>query len=145
MQPITIQTIIQKPIETVWEKWTNPSDVMQWNHTSDDWYCPSATNDLRVGGEFHFIMAAKDKSFEFDFNGIYTEIILFEKIAYTMQAVPDMQVDGDRKAVIVFEKISETETRVTETFDPETENPIEMQRSGWQAILDNFKSFCEKT
>ncbi len=135
MTPIAIQTTVQKPIELVWKKWTNPSDVMQWNHASDDWHCPSATNDLRVGGEFHYIMAARDGSVEFDFNGVYTEILPLQKIAYT--------IEGGRKVVVLFEKISDTETQIIETFDPEDENPIEMQTAGWQAILDNFKQYVE--
>ena len=105
--------------------------------------CSSATNNLRVGGKFHFTMAAKNKSFEFDFSGTYTEIIPHQKIAYTMQAVEDIQVEGGRKAAITFEKISDNETRVTETFDPETINPVDMQRAGWPAILDNFENYCE--
>ncbi len=127
---ITIETIINAPVEKVWQYFTEPEHIMQWNNASADWHTPKAENNLTPGGMFSYRMEAKDGSFGFDFGGIYTNVIPYKEIAYTLG-------DG-RKVVIVFEE-TEKGTRVTETFDPETENPLEMQRVGWQAILDNFK------
>ena len=133
-QPITVQTPVHAPLQKVWELWTDPQAVMAWNYASDDWHTPSATNDLRVGGEFHYRMAARDGSFSFDFTGVYTEVIPETKIAYAL---------GDARNVSVeFQKHGDA-VLVTETFDPEETNPIEMQREGWQAILDHFKKHAE--
>lgn len=132
--PITINATINAPVQKVWTYYTEPEHVMQWNFASDDWMCPSATNDLRVGGTFTSRMEAKDGSFGFDFSGTYTEVTPNKRITYTME-------DG-RNVEINF---SETNglTTVTTIFDPETENPEEMQRQGWQAILSNFKKHVE--
>jgi uncharacterized protein YndB with AHSA1/START domain len=108
---------------------------MKWNAASDDWECPQASNDCRTGGTFSFTMAAKDKSFSFDFAGTYTNVEEGKLIEYTMG-------DG-RKARVVFVPISGNATKVTETFDAETEHSEEMQRAGWQAILENFKKHAE--
>lgn len=132
---ITIQTIVKAPIAKVWEYWNKPEHIVCWAFASDDWEAPSAENDLRVGGKFKTVMAAKDKSSSFDFTGTYTVVKEHELIEYTMS-------DG-RHVKVVFEKTPEG-VRVTETFDPEKENPEEVQRSGWQAILDNFKKYVEK-
>ena len=132
--PITINATINAPVQKVWTYYTEPEHLMQWNFASDDWMCPSATNDLRVGGTFTSRMEAKDGSFGFDFSGTYTEVTPNKRITYTME-------DG-RNVEINF---SETNglTTVTTIFDPETENPEEMQRQGWQAILSNFKKHVE--
>lgn len=131
---ITVIATITAPIDKVWNYWTLPEHITQWYFASDDWHAPGAENDFQVGGKFTTRMEAKDGSFGFDFNGIYDEIKTKELISYTME-------DG-RKASILFSE-NGNETIVTETFEAENENPIDMQRAGWQAILDNFKKYVE--
>lgn len=131
---ITVEATINAPVDAVWEKWTNPDDIIKWNNASDDWHTPKAENDLRVGGRFLSRMEAKDGSSGFDFNGVYDQVKTNELIAYT--------IEGGRKVKIGFTG-NGAETKVTETFEAEDENPIEMQRGGWQAILDNFKKYVE--
>lgn len=133
---ITIETTVHAPIAHVWDVWTNPEFIKQWNAASDDWYTPSSTNDLRVGGIFTACMEARDGSAGFDFSGTYTEVVPHQKIAYTL--------GDDRTVRITFEETAEG-VRVTETFDIENENSADMQRAGWQAILDNFKKVTERT
>lgn len=133
MDKITIESEINAPVEKVWEAYTDPGHIIKWNHASDDWHSPRAENDLREGGRFSFRMEAKDSSEGFDFAGMYTEVVPKEKLSYEF---------GGRKATVSFEDLGES-TRVTIAFDPEEENPEEMQRSGWQAILDNFKRYVE--
>lgn len=132
--PITIKTTVNATPDKVWRYWTEPDHITNWNFASDDWHSPSATNDLRAGGKFTSRMEAKDGSMGFDFEGVYDEVKPYEHIAYTM-------ADG-RKVKVYFKKEGE-QTQVTETFDAENQNSIEMQRSGWQAILDNFKKYTE--
>jgi len=131
---ITITTHVAKPVTHVWKIWTAPEHIMQWNAASDDWHCPKASNDLRTGGKFSSTMAARDGSFSFDFEGAYDDVQLHKRIAYTM-------ADG-RTCEILFEE-KDGGTLVTEAFDAETQNPVEMQRDGWQAILDRFKAHAE--
>ncbi|MGB5007730.1 MAG: SRPBCC domain-containing protein [Ferruginibacter sp.] len=131
---ITVETIVQAPVEKVWECWTKPEHITGWNNASDDWHTPRAENDLRVGGKFLSRMEARDGSMGFDFGGVYDEVKPNERIAYTL--------DDDRKVKIVFTG-NDNETTVTETFETENENSIELQRVGWQAILDNFKKYTE--
>jgi uncharacterized protein YndB with AHSA1/START domain len=131
---ITLTTHVAKPVAHVWNIWTDPTHIMQWNAASDDWHCPNATNDLRIGGSFSSTMAARDGSFSFDFAGVYDDVQLHKRIAYTM-------ADG-RTVEILFEE-QDGGTLVTESFDAETQNPVEMQRAGWQAILDRFKAHAE--
>ncbi len=131
---ITVETTVDAPVEKVWECWNTPEHVMQWNNASDDWHTPSGTNDLRAGGEFVYRMEAKDKSFGFDFGGTYTKVEEHKEIAYTMG-------DG-RKVRVQFEGDGER-THITESFDAESENSEELQRQGWQAIIDNFKKYTE--
>ncbi len=137
MQPekITIETIVQAPIEKVWSFWTEPAHIMEWNAASDDWHCPLAENDLREGGVFRSRMESKDGSMGFDFGGTYTEVVPHERIAYTLGDV--------RKVVVEFKKEGDS-VRITETFDAEQTNPVEMQKSGWQSILNRFKDCVEK-
>jgi uncharacterized protein YndB with AHSA1/START domain len=135
MNTITIETTISASREKVWEYWASPEHIQAWAFASDDWECPYAENDVRTGGKFLTRMQAKDGSTGFDFSGTYTEVTPLEYIAYTME-------DG-RKVTITFEKVGENETKVIETFDPEDTNPREMQQSGWQSILDNFKKYAE--
>lgn len=133
--PIVVTTLVSAPVERVWEYYTVPEHVMQWNHASDDWHCPAATSDFSVGGRFVYAMAAKDGSVSFDFGGTFTEILQQERIAYT--------IDGDgRKVFVSFVQEGES-VRVTVEFDPEHENSRELQQSGWQAILDNFKQYTQ--
>ncbi len=131
---ITVETIVNAPKARVWEFWTSPSDIEQWNNASDDWHTPKAYNDLRVGGKFLYRMEARDGSFGFDFGGIYDEVVLNQKIAYTI---------GDGRKVEVNFSGQGNATKVVETFEAEGTNPIDMQRSGWQSILNNFKKYTE--
>lgn len=131
---ITVEAAVNAPVAKVWEYWTAPEHITQWCAASDDWHAPNATNDVRVGGSFSTTMAAKDGSFSFDFGGEYTEVKDNEVIAYTMG-------DG-RTARILFEDKGGS-TNIVETFEAETENPVEMQQGGWQAILNNFKKHVE--
>ncbi|MBK6635141.1 MAG: SRPBCC family protein [Chitinophagaceae bacterium] len=131
---ITVETIVQAPVEKVWECWTKPEHITGWNNASDDWHTPRAENDLRVGGKFLSRMEARDGSMGFDFSGVYDEVKPNERIAYTL--------DDDRKVKIVFTG-NDNETTVTETFEAEKENSVELQRGGWQSILDNFKKYTE--
>lgn len=132
---ITVETVVHAPIEQVWDAWTKPEHVVRWAFASDDWEAPAAENDLRVGGTFKTVMAAKDKSTSFDFTGTYTVVTPHERIEYDM--------DDGRHVTMRF-TIYPDGIRVTETFDPEAENAAELQRSGWQAILDNFKKHAER-
>ncbi len=132
---ITVEVVVNADLQKVWNFWTKPEHIVNWNFASDDWHCPKATNDLRVGGKFSATMASKDGAMGFDFEGVYDEVIELKKIAYTM-------VDG-RQVQVTFEKHGNA-TTVTEVFDPENQNPLEMQENGWQAILNNFKVYVEK-
>lgn len=131
---ITIESLISSDVKKVWDYWITPRHITKWNFASDDWHCPKAENDLRIGGKLKSRMEAKDGSFGFDFEAIYDEVISQKKITYTM-------LDG-RRAITVFEN-QKGKTKVSTTFDAENENPVEMQRTGWQAILDNFKKYVE--
>lgn len=131
---ITVSATINAPVSKVWEKWITPKDIMQWNHASPDWECPSAHNDVTVGGKFKINMAAKDKSAGFDFEGEYTAVNEHKLIKYT--------ITGGRKVTVHFVNQGEN-TKVIETFEMENENSEELQRTGWQAILDNFKKYVE--
>jgi uncharacterized protein YndB with AHSA1/START domain len=132
---ITIESTVNAPIEKVWKFWTNPEHVTKWNNASPDWHTPKAENDLRKGGKFLYRMEAKDGSFGFDFGGIYDEVKQNEKIDYTM---------GDGRKVKNTFTPSGNETKVKVVFETENQNPVEMQRGGWQAILDNFKKYTEQ-
>ncbi|MEO5592072.1 MAG: SRPBCC family protein [Chitinophagaceae bacterium] len=131
---ITVQNTINAPVAKVWEYWTKPEHITKWNNASDDWHTPSVQNDVRVGGSFVARMEAKDGSMSFDFAGVYDDVRNNEYIAYTIG-------DG-RKVKVNFTGKSNT-TEVVESFEAEDTNSIEMQRSGWQSILDNFKKYTE--
>jgi uncharacterized protein YndB with AHSA1/START domain len=131
---IKIETTISADVKKVWDYYTKPEHITKWNYASDDWHCPKAENDLRAGGKLKSRMEAKDGSFGFDFEATYDDVIHQKKIAYTM-------TDG-REAITDFEN-QNGKTKVTTTFDAENENPVDMQRSGWQVILDNFKKYLE--
>lgn len=131
---ITVSTTISGTPNKVWEYWTLPKHIVHWNFASDDWHCPRAENDLRVGGKMNSRMEAKDGSMGFDFEAVYDEVIDLKKIAYTM--------DDGRQAITVFEAEGD-KTKITTTFDAENTYPVEMQKEGWQAILDNFRKYVE--
>ncbi|TKC00158.1 SRPBCC family protein [Pedobacter cryophilus] len=131
---ITVDTTINSPIEKVWDLWTSPEHIIHWNNASDDWHTPKAENDLKVGGKFVFKMEAKNGSFGFEFEGVYTEVKPNELIAYKMG-------DG-RNAKIKFTSDAD-KTKIIETFEAEDINTIDLQRNGWQAILNNFKKYVE--
>ena len=131
---ITVESIINAPVKKVWEYWTKPEHIVKWNHASEDWHSPWSKNDLRVGGSFSARMEAKDGSMGFDFGGVYNVIKTNEYIEYTI-------ADG-RKVQVSFSG-SGHQTKVVETFEAESTNPVELQRGGWQAILDNFKKYTE--
>lgn len=131
---ITVQTIVNAPLEKVWKLWTDPKHIVSWNNASDDWHTPHAENDLRAGGKFLARMEAKDGSFGFDFSGVYTKVEPQKQIEYTL--------DDGREVKISF--VSDgNETTVFEQFEAEQENSMELQQAGWQAILDNFKKYPE--
>jgi uncharacterized protein YndB with AHSA1/START domain len=134
MKPITITSFINAPISKVWECWTVETHIEKWNFASTEWHCPDAKNNLIKGGEFHYTMAAKDNSMSFDFWGTYQEIIFEKRIEIVLG-------DG-RKVTVDFEE-TENGVQLTEIFDPENENPIDLQQIGWQLILDNFKTYTE--
>jgi uncharacterized protein YndB with AHSA1/START domain len=131
---ITVQTTVNAPLLKVWECWNQPEHIMNWDFASDDWEAPAAENDLRVGGELKVTMGAKDKSASFELIGTYTDMKEHELIEYDLS-------DG-RHVKIEFLETPEG-VHVIETFDPENENSMELQRAGWQAILDNFKKYVE--
>lgn len=131
---ITVETEINSPIDKVWRYYTEPQHITQWNNASPDWHTPWAKNDLKVGGEFTYRMESKETSEGFEFGGKYTQVKNHEIIAYTM-------VDG-RKVKAEFKQVG-NKTNVKVSFDPENENSLEMQKSGWQAILNNFKKYVE--
>ena len=133
---ITVENTINAPVKKVWEFWTKPEHIVKWNHASDDWHSPWSKNDLRVGGSFSARMEAKDGSMGFDFGGIYDVIKDNAYIEYTIG-------DG-RKVKISFNALdNDKATKVVEEFEAEGTHSIEMQKGGWQAILDNFKKYAE--
>ena len=134
-ESITIETVVDAPLEGVWTYWTAPEHMVKWNFASEDWHCPKASNDLRAGGRFVSTMAALDGSMAFDFAGTYTEVVPMERIVN--------QLDDGRMMWVSFEALGSNQTRVVETFEAEDENTLELQRDGWQAILDNFKLAAE--
>ena len=131
---ITVQATVNLPIDKVWEFWTNPKHIIRWNSASDDWHTPRAENDLRVGGKFLARMESRDGTMGFDFEGIYTDVKPNKLIAYKLA--------DEREISVEFESVNNA-THIIETFDAETENTLELQRQGWQAILDNFKRYAE--
>ena len=132
---ITIKTVVDLPAETVWSYWTRPEHIVKWNNASEDWHTTASENDLRAGGRFLSRMEAKDGSFGFDFSGVYDEVIECKRISYTL--------DDDRKVEISFLD-KDRKTEVTEIFEAEGSNTRELQKTGWQAILDNFRNYAEE-
>jgi uncharacterized protein YndB with AHSA1/START domain len=133
---ITVSATIKAPLDSVWKCWTTPEHIMQWNNASDDWHTTRAENDLRVGGKFLSRMEARDGSVGFDFFGIYDAVNVNSLIEYTL---------GDDRRVRITFTSNGNETNIVEIFEAEEINTVEMQKGGWQAILDNFKKYAEKT
>ena len=131
---INMQVDVEQPVDKVWECWTKPEHITKWNFASDDWHSPQATNDLRPGGQFSARMEAKDGSVGFDFGGIYDAVEEFEYIEYTL---------GDSRKVKINFTPEGSHTTIVESFEAEETHSIELQRTGWQAILDNFKKYVE--
>ncbi|PXV66751.1 uncharacterized protein YndB with AHSA1/START domain [Dysgonomonas alginatilytica] len=132
---ITVQTQVNASIDTVWKCWITPADIIKWNSASDDWHTTKAENDFHVGRKFSYRMEAKDGSMGFDFGGVYDSITDHKQISYTM--------DDGRAATVTFSVIDDKQTEVIESFDAETLNLIDMQRDGWQAILERFRNYVE--
>jgi len=132
---ITVTATVNADAKKVWDYYTNPEHITKWNFADPLWQCPSASNDMRVGGKYSARMEAKDGSFGFDFEAIYDEIVDGEEFTYTMP--------NGRQASVAF-KANDNQTEVEVTFDPEDQNPLEMQKNGWQAILNNFKKYTEE-
>jgi uncharacterized protein YndB with AHSA1/START domain len=131
---ITVKCTVEAPIDEVWKLWTTPAHIMNWNNASEDWHTPHAENDLRVGGRFKYTMASKDGTMSFDFEGEYTKVENHSMIEY--------KLEDNRKIDVYFISLDDG-VEIIESFDPENENSEEMQREGWQAILDNFKKYTE--
>lgn len=133
---IEISTIVDAPIEAAWAAFTDEDAIQAWNHASDDWHCPVASNDLREGGEFSYTMEEVDGDESFEFAGTYTTVVDHRLIEYTL--------DDGRSVSVTFETQADGTTLVQQSFDPDEEEPTDPQRAGWQAILDNFAEYAEK-
>jgi uncharacterized protein YndB with AHSA1/START domain len=131
---ITIETVVNASLARVWEAWNTPEDIKRWNAAQDDWHTTQSSVDLREGGRFMSRMEAKDGSMGFDFEGTYTRVVPQRAIEYRMGDGREVQTEFVEQADGVL---------VRSTFDTESENPAEMQRAGWQAILDNFRRYAE--
>lgn len=134
-EKITVSVVVHAPVGRAWEAFTSPESIVEWNFASDDWRCPAASNDLRRGGSFNYRMESKDGAAGFDFSGTFTEVRPGERIEFAL---------GDGRTVQVAFRAVGAGTEVVETFDAETENSLELQRAGWQAILDNYKKYAER-
>ena len=130
---ITVQATVNADIKKEWDYYTNPAHIVHWNFADPSWHCPAAENDMKVGGTYKARMEAKDRSFGFDFEAIYSEIIDGKEFTYEF---------GGRTANVKIAGV-DNQSEITVVFDPENENPIEMQKGGWQAILNNFKTYTE--
>jgi uncharacterized protein YndB with AHSA1/START domain len=135
MNLLTVRATIKAPLNKVWNCWTEAAQVQHWNFASSDWHCPAASNNLIVGGEFHYTMAAKDNSAQFDFWGTYQVIEINKRIEIVL---------GDGRIMKVLFDETQDGIIVTEQFEPENQNPIDLQQAGWQMILDNFKNYVEQ-
>lgn len=131
---ITVGTTVQAPAQKAWQFWTDPKHITNWYFASDDWHAPYAENNVHPGGTFSTTMAAKDGSFSFDFAGKYTVVEAYKALAFALN-------DGRKVTVDFIEEGNQT--KVVETFEAEHTHSVEMQRNGWQAILDNFKKYVE--
>ncbi|PWJ57349.1 uncharacterized protein YndB with AHSA1/START domain [Dyadobacter jejuensis] len=131
---ITVSILVEAPLSTVWDYWTQPKHIQGWNFASPDWHCPKASNELQEGGHFSYTMASKNGPEQFDFSGRYTAVVPLKSIAYTM--------DDDRNATVTFTEL-EAGIEVIETFEAENQNTLELQEMGWQSILKHFKAYVE--
>jgi uncharacterized protein YndB with AHSA1/START domain len=134
MNFITVQVTIKESVSKVWQNWTEVEHIINWNFAASDWHCPVAKNNLALGGEFHYTMAARDNSMSFDFWGTYQQIEHEKRIEIVL---------GDGRKMTVLFEVADAGTIVIEHFEPEQENTIELQQAGWQMILDNFKKYTE--
>lgn len=134
MKKITVGGIVNKPIQQVWDFWTSPEHIVNWNFASPDWHCPQAEHNMAIGGKLKYTMAAKDGSMQFDYTGTFTQIEPNKLLAY--------QLDDGREVTITFIEQGDS-TEVAETFELETINSEELQRQGWQAIFNQFKGYVE--
>ena len=132
-EKITVQTTVAVDLEKAWDAYTRPEHITQWNFADPSWHCPQASNDLRVGGRYHARMEAKDGSYGFDFEAVYTDVQPGIQFTYEF---------GGRRATVLFQARNH-QTEVSVAFDPETENALELQRNGWQAILENYRKHTE--
>lgn len=130
---IKVSATIEADVKKVWDYYTDPKHIVNWNFADPSWHCPNASNDLKVGGEYKARMEAKDGSFGFDFEAIYTKVIEGQEFTYEF---------GGRTANVKFHNRND-QTEIVVVFEPEEDNPIEMQKGGWQAILNNFKTYTE--
>lgn len=135
MNLLTVRATIKAPLNKVWNCWTEAAQVQHWNFASSDWHCPAVSNNLIVCGEFHYTMAAKDNSAQFDFWGTYQVIEINKRIEIVL---------GDGRIMKVLFDETQDGIIVTEQFEPENQNPIDLQQAGWQMILDNFKNYVEQ-
>lgn len=133
-EKVTVSALVNGGIGKVWDYYNNPAHIVNWNFADPSWQCPSASNDLRPGGKYQARMEAKDGSFGFDFEAVYDQVDEGKSFSYTMP-------NGRQAGVVFTDRGDQTEVDVS--FDPETENPVEFQKAGWQAILNNFKSYTE--
>lgn len=133
-QTIQVETVVKQEIRTVWDAFTQPAHIVNWNFASEDWHCPAAQSDFVPGGKFTYTMAAKDGSFSFDFLGTFLEIKEREFFTY--------QIADGRHVEVRFAEI-DGGTQIVENFEPESMNPPEMQQAGWQSILNQFKAYVE--
>ena len=133
---IQIQVDVQGDLATIWHYWNEQKHIEQWHSASPDWHTINAQNDLRVGGSLTSRMEAKDGAMGFDFGGVYTEVVANQRLAYTLG-------DG-REVTVTFSQIAPGLVHVVETFEAESQNPVELQKQGWQAILNHFKEYVEE-
>ena len=133
-EKITVETQVEKDMPSVWNSWTSPEHIIHWNFASHDWICPHAENNLKPGGRFSYRMEAKDGSGGFDFSGEYLLVDVNKTIEFSL--------DVGRKTTVRFSSVDDA-TKIEETFDADKSTPLEMQKNGWQAILDNFKKYTE--
>jgi uncharacterized protein YndB with AHSA1/START domain len=134
--PLIAEIFVNASIEKVWDLWTNPKHMAKWNNMSEEWHTPKAENDLRVGGRLFLRMEMKDGSDGFDYMCIYDDLVIKQKISHT--------TSDNRKTTILF-LITENGVRLTETFDPESKTPLDIQQDFCQSILNNFKAYVETT
>jgi uncharacterized protein YndB with AHSA1/START domain len=132
---VTVVALVRAPVEQVWAHYTTPDHITQWNHASDDWHTPRAENDARPGGKFLYRMEARDGSLGFDFTGTYKRVETNKSLAYAL--------DDGRRVEVTLTEDEASGTRIEVEFEPDSANSIELQRTGWQAILDSFKAYVE--